>query len=118
VVTANAERAFLAIDSGFPANGAGGALQKHKRSNMRSRDTGSVIFREQDWTGITVWHQKSGTNCWTRWLHDRQMDILYWALSRTTRRRGRRCAGKGLRWMLAIAGAGFLRQPAPIRSGA
>ena len=120
VVTANAERAFLAIDSGFPLTALEEALQKHKAFEYAFPATPvPVIFREQDWTGITVWHQKSGTNLLDALLHDRQMDILYWALSKNdeeTRTALRQ--GKGLRWMLAIAPAlDFYGSQLSIRSG-
>jgi hypothetical protein len=77
-----------------------------------------VIFREQDWTGITIWHQKSGTNLLDGLLHDRQMDILYWALSKNDEETRSALRGKGLKWMLAIAPAmDFYGSQLSIRDG-
>ncbi|HVT99855.1 MAG TPA: hypothetical protein VHE33_20315, partial [Acidobacteriaceae bacterium] len=102
VVTANAERAFLAIDSGFPLTALEEALQKHQPYEYAFPATPvPVIFHERDWTGVTVWHQKSGTNLLDALLHDRQLDTLYWALSKNDE--GTRSAlreRRGLRWML------------------
>jgi hypothetical protein len=119
VVTANAERAFLAIDSGFPLTALEEALQKHKSFEYPFPATPvPVIFREQDWTGITIWHQKSGTNLLDGLLHDRQMDILYWALSKNDEETRSALRGKGLKWMLAIAPAmDFYGSQLSIRDG-
>ena len=120
VVTANAERAFLAIDSGFPLTALEEALQKHKPFEYAFPATPvPVIFHEQDWTGVTIWHQKSGTNLLDALLHDRQMDILYWALSKNDEEtRTALREGKGLKWMLPIAPAlDFYGSQLSIRGG-
>ncbi|HVT98290.1 MAG TPA: hypothetical protein VHE33_12350, partial [Acidobacteriaceae bacterium] len=65
------------------------------------------------------WHQKSGTNLLDALLHDRQLDTLYWALSKNDE--GTRSAlreRRGLRWMLPIAPAlDFYGSQLSIRDG-
>jgi len=121
VVTANAERAFLAIDSGFPLTALEDALQKHQPFVYPFPATPvPVIFHEQDWTSISIWRQKGGTSLLDALLHDRQLDILYWGLSKNdeeTRSALRQGKG-GLRWLLADAPAlDFYGSQLSIRSG-
>ena len=120
VVTANAERAFLAIDSGFPLTGLEEALQKHTPFVYQFPATQvPVLFREQDWTGASIWRQKGGTNLLDVLLHDEQMDLLYWALSKDdeeTRTALRQA--HGLKWLLAMAPAlDFYGSQFSVRSG-
>jgi hypothetical protein len=83
LVTANAERAFLAIDSGFPLTALEEALQKHAPFSYQFPATNvPVLFREQDWTAATTWRQKGGSSLLDVLLHDQDVDRLYWALSR------------------------------------
>ena len=120
VVTANAERAFLAIDSGFPLTALEEALQKHKTFEYAFPATPvPVIFHEQDWTGMTISRQKSGTNLLDALLRDRQLDILYWALSKNDEEtRNALRQRQGLKWMLAIAPAlDFYGSQLSIREG-
>jgi len=120
VVTANAERAFLAIDSGFPLTALEEALQKHKTFEYAFPATAvPVIFHEQEWTGVTIWRQKGNPNLLDVLLHDRQLDILYWALSKNDEEtRAALREGKGLRWMLALAPAlDFYGSQLSVRSG-
>ncbi len=120
VVTANAERAFLAIDSGFPLTALEDALQKHKTFEYAFPATPvPVIFHEQDWTGITISRQKGATNLLDALLRDRQLDILYWALSKNDEEtRNALRQRRGLKWMLAIAPAlDFYGSQLSIRSG-
>lgn len=107
LVTANAERAFLAIDSGFPLTGLEEALQKHTPFVYEFPATPvPVVFYEQDWTGVTVWRPKGGMNLLDVLLHDRQLDVLYWALSKEEEEtRSALRQPHGLRWMLPVAPA-------------
>jgi hypothetical protein len=83
VVTANAERAFLTIDSGFPLTGLEDALRKHTDFVYQFPATEvPVLFREQDWVGATAWRQKAGMNLVDVMLHDQDLDLLYWAVSK------------------------------------
>jgi hypothetical protein len=120
VVTANAERAFLAIDSGFPLTALEEALQQRKTFEYPFPATPvPVIFHEQDWSGISVMRQKGGMGLLDALLRDRQLDILYWALSKNDdETRSALRQGRGLRWMLAIAPAlDFYGSQLSIRSG-
>jgi hypothetical protein len=83
LVTANAERAFLAIDSGFPLTALEEAIQKHAPFNYQFPATNvPVLFREQDWTAASTMRQKGAASLLDLLLHDQDVDRLYWALSR------------------------------------
>jgi hypothetical protein len=107
VVTANAERAFLTIDSGFPLTALEDALQKHTPFTYQFPATQvPVLFREQDWTTATAWRQKGGANLIDVLLHDQDLDVLYWALSKNdeeTRQALRQ--GRNLRALVPMATA-------------
>ncbi|MFP5229693.1 MAG: hypothetical protein ACLGXA_18930 [Acidobacteriota bacterium] len=120
VVTANAERAFLAIDSGFPLTAMEEALEKHQPFVYPFPSTQvPVMFKEQDWTGISIWRPKGGTTLLDALLRDRQLDLLYWALSKNDEQtRTALRQAHGLRWMLAIAPAlDFYGSQLSIRGG-
>ncbi len=120
VVTANAERAFLAIDSGFPLTGLEEALQKHQPFVYEFPATRvPVIFNEQEWTAISIWRQKAGTDLLDALLHDRQLDILYWALSKNDEQtRLALLKARGLKWLLPMAPAlDFYGSQLSIRAG-
>ena len=83
LVTANAERAFLAIDSGFPITGLEDALQKHTPFAYSFPATQvPVLFRSQDWTSASIWRHKGDMTLVDVMLHDQELDRLYWALSK------------------------------------
>jgi hypothetical protein len=83
LVTANAERAFLAIDSGFPITGLEDALQKHTPFAYSFPATQvPVLFRSQDWTSASIWRHKGEITLVDVMLHDQELDRLYWALSK------------------------------------
>jgi hypothetical protein len=120
VVTANAERAFLTIDSGFPLTALEDALQKHVAFTYQFPATQlPVLFREQDWTAATAWRQKGGMNLVDVLLHDQDLDVLYWALSKNdeeTRQALRQ--GRNLRALMPMATAlEFYGGQISIRSG-
>lgn len=120
VVTANAERAFLAIDSGFPLTGLEEALQKHTAFIYQFPATQvPVLFREQDWTGASLWRQKGGADVLDVLLHDPQMDLLYWALSKNDEETRAALRGtRGLKSLLPLAPAmDFYGSQLSIRSG-
>ena len=76
-------RAFLTIDSGFPLTGLEDALRKHTDFVYQFPATEvPVLFREQDWVGATAWRQKAGMNLVDVMLHDQDLDLLYWAVSK------------------------------------
>jgi hypothetical protein len=83
LLTADAERAFLTLDSGFPITGLEEALQKHIPFTYSFPATQvPVLFQEKDWTSISSWRGKGGTGLIDILLHDKNVDELYWALSR------------------------------------
>jgi len=83
VVTANAERAFLAIDSGFPLTALEDALEKHQPFTYSFPATQvPVLFRAQDWVGASYWRHKGETTLLDVMLHDQDLDRLYWAFSK------------------------------------
>lgn len=83
LVTAQPERAFLTLDSGFPLTVLEEALSRHAPFSYSFPATPvPVLFREKDWTAISPWRRKSGDSLLDVMLHDRNLDWLYWALSR------------------------------------
>jgi hypothetical protein len=82
-VTADAERAFLTIDSGFPLTALEEALQKSEPFDYQFPASRVPIFyTEKDWMVLAAAAKKPGTDLVDVLLHDRTLDRLYWALSR------------------------------------
>jgi len=120
LVTANAERAFLTIDSGFPLTALEDALDKNEPFACAFPATPvPVVFREQDWTAATVWRQKGTMGLLDVLLHDQAIDRLYWAVSKQdeeTREALHRA--KNLRALLPMATAlDFYGSQIAVRSG-
>jgi hypothetical protein len=120
LVTANAERAFLAIDSGFPLTGLEDALQKHTPFTYSFPATQvPVLFRSQDWTSASLWRHKGEITLVDAMLHDQELDRLYWALSKNdeeTRLVLRQ--SRGLRSLLPLAPAlEFYGSQVSVRAG-
>ncbi len=83
LATANAERAFLTIDSGFPLTSLEQALSNNEPFSYSFPATRvPVFFREQDWNGVSGWGRKPGDNFLDDLLHDQNLDRLYAALGR------------------------------------
>ncbi len=81
--TADAERAFLTIDSGFPLTALEQALQKSEPFDYQFPDSRVPIFyTEKDWTELEASTKKPGSNLLDLLLHDRTLDRLYWALAK------------------------------------
>ena len=120
LVTANAERAFLTIDSGFPLTGLEEAMQKHTPFVYAFPATQvPILFREQDWTGASTWRPKGGTSLLDVLLHDRETDLLYWALSNDDEETREALHGsRTMRTLLPLAPAlSFYGSQLSIRSG-
>lgn len=120
LVTSNAERAFLTIDSGFPLVDLEEALDKHTLFSCPWPATEvPALFREKDWTSISSWRKKGGAALLDVLLHDPNIDRLYWAMSKQeeeTRVSLRR--SPGLRNLLPIAAPlDFYGSQISIRSG-
>ena len=83
LITANAERAFLTIDSGFPLTGLEQALGKNEPFTYSFPATRvPMFFEEKDWNGVSAWVPKAGENLLDELLHDQNLDRLYAALAR------------------------------------
>jgi hypothetical protein len=83
LVTANAERAFLTIDSGFPITGLEEALQKNEPFTYAFSATRvPIFFQEKDWSGVSTYAPKGGENILDELLHDQNLDRMYAALAR------------------------------------
>lgn len=83
LMTANAERAFVAMDSGFPLTTLEQALQKGEPFSYSFPATRvPVFFRQKDWTAVTTWSRKSDDDLIDVLLHDQNLDRLYAALAK------------------------------------
>jgi hypothetical protein len=83
LVTADAERAFLTVDSGFPITTLEDALQKNTPFTYPFPATPvPVLFNAKDWTGLSPVKKKYGNNLIDILLHDKNVDRLYSALAR------------------------------------
>ena len=107
LTTANAERAFLTVDSGFPLTRLEESMQNHTAFACAFPATEvPVLFREQDWVGASLWRSKGPVTVVDVLLHDAGLDRLYWAMSKSdeeTRLALRR--SRGLRSFIPIATA-------------
>ena len=84
LVTADPERAFVTIDSGFPLPELELALQGGKPFTYEfPASRVPVLFTEGDWTAISSENRKGSRDLIETLLHDPVLCRLYWALSRT-----------------------------------
>jgi hypothetical protein len=84
VITADADRAFLTIDSGFPLPQLEEALQKGGQfSYPFPASPVPVLFRESDWTSADTENGNGNRDLITILLHDPALARLYAAMSRT-----------------------------------
>ena len=107
LVTANPERAFLTIDSGFPLTGLEEALQKGTPFRYSFPATRvPVLFREKDWTELSSVNRKGGGDLIDTLLNDPNVDRLYLAMARSDEQtRLALTQSPGLRRLLPLAGA-------------
>jgi hypothetical protein len=106
LVTANAERAFLTIDSGFPLTALEEALQKGVPFTFAFPATRvPVLISEKTWTALSTGSRANREDLLDVLLHDRDVDRLYSALDRSDRQT-----------MLALAGSPGLKQLLPLAS--
>jgi hypothetical protein len=83
LVTADPERAFLTIDSGFPITTLEKALREHEPFTYAFPATRvPIIFSEKNWTSNSTLDKRGGSDLLSVLLNDRSLDRLYWALSR------------------------------------
>lgn len=85
--TEDPERAFLAIDSGFPLTALEQTLQGGKPFEYPySSDPVPVLFAESDWTQLSKKNlRENSRDLIDTILNDSSIARLYWALSRTDR---------------------------------
>jgi len=90
--TQDAERAFLAIDSGFPLTALERTLQGGKPFEFAySSEAVPVLFSESDWTRLSKKNLKENSrDLLDTILNDASIARLYWALSRIDSETGRR----------------------------
>jgi hypothetical protein len=81
--TEDPERAFLAIDSGFPLPALEQTLQGGKPFEYPySSDSVPILFAESDWTQLSPKDVKEKRDLLDTLLYDSSVARLYWALSR------------------------------------
>jgi hypothetical protein len=82
--TANPERAFLTIDSGFPLTELEEALQTGTPfSYSFPTSQVPVLFKESDWVALSVQDRKGYGNVVDALLNEPTVAHLYWALSKS-----------------------------------
>jgi len=84
LVTSNAERAFLTVDSGFPLTTLEQSLEKHTLFTFSYPATPvPILFRESDWTNVSPYRKRGDpNNLLDILLHDAGVDRLYSAMDR------------------------------------
>jgi hypothetical protein len=86
LVTANAERAFLTVDSGFPLTTLEQALQKNEPFTYSFPSTTvPTIFQNQEWTVLARSKRQKDGDLLDMLLHDQDLDRLYAALAKCDR---------------------------------
>jgi hypothetical protein len=118
--TANPERAFLTIDSGFPLTELEESLQKgvpfvypYAPSQV------PVMFRESDWTTLSAGQKKGYSNLVDLLINDPAVSRLYWGLTKNdAETRLALLRSPGLRRLLPYAATlDFYGSQISIRSG-
>ena len=107
LITDDAERAFLTIDSGFPITALEESLQRGAPFTYAYPATAvPVLFNQRDWIDISTWRPAPGDDLVDVLLHDEALDRLYSAMTRIephTRMMLQR--SPGLRRLLPVADA-------------
>jgi hypothetical protein len=86
LVTANGERAFLTIDSGFPLTALEEALQKDGSFTYSFPATRvPILFTEKEWLAGAVSKRKTDTTLLDLLLHNQEADRLYAAMAKYDR---------------------------------
>lgn len=105
LATANAERAFLTVDSGFPLTRLEEALQRGAVFTYAFAATRvPILSSERNWAKISPWSSKVGDSLLDILLYDRNADRLYAALAGLDLQAERVLVGSlGLRTLLPYA---------------
>ena len=83
LITADADRAFVTTDAGFPLTELEESLQKGLPFSYDYPSTPvPVIFTEKTWTGLSVWNKRYENTLLDVMLHDRSVDRFYSAMAR------------------------------------
>jgi hypothetical protein len=118
--TANPERAFLTIDSGFPLTELEESLQKGVPfSYPYAPSRVPVLFHESDWTTLSTGQKKGYVNLIDQLVNDPAVARLYWAMTKTdSETRQALLRSPGLRKLLPYAATlDFYGSQISIRSG-
>jgi len=105
LITANAERAFLTIDSGFPLTTLEEALQKDASFEYSfPANRVPILLAEQDWVSASKGKRRPDDTLLDVLLHDQDLDRLYSAMSKYDREtRVALNKSPGLKHLLAVA---------------
>jgi hypothetical protein len=105
LITANAERAFLTIDSGFPITRLEEALSKGDPFSYPFPSTRvPVIFRQSDWMALTEIRERPGEDLVDILIRDPKVGRLYSAIAHVEpHTRGVLVGTPGLRRLLPLA---------------
>ncbi|MEI9967711.1 MAG: hypothetical protein WDM87_03440 [Terracidiphilus sp.] len=83
LITANAERAFLTLDSGFPLTKLEQSLQQGSPFTYAYPATRiPILFHEDDWLSLLPAKERGGSTLLDLLLNDQDADRLYAAISR------------------------------------
>jgi hypothetical protein len=83
LITANAERAFLTIDSGFPLSALEQALQNDGPfEHPFTGTTVPVLLSDKEWVSASKWRHNTDDNLLDVLLHDQDLDRLYAAIAK------------------------------------
>ena len=84
LMTADAERAFLTTDSGFPLTALEEALEKGETFTYPYPESRvPVLFSENDWKALSGAKSRGSQGLVDILLHEPAVDRLYWALANT-----------------------------------
>lgn len=83
LITDDADRAFLTVDSGFPITELEESLEKGAAFNYAYPATPvPVLFSQSDWMALSDWRRTPGANLIDVLLHDQRVGRLYSAMAR------------------------------------
>jgi hypothetical protein len=83
LITANADRAFLTMDSGFPLTRLEQSLQQGTPFTYAyPASRVPILFREEDWLALLPAKQRAGQTLLDLLMNDQNVDRLYSALAR------------------------------------
>lgn len=107
LITEDAERAFLTVDSGFPLTKLEESLEKGSPFAYPFPATPvPVLFSQSDWIALSTWRKTAGADLVDILLHDEQLCRLYSAMARLEpRTRALLHHSPGLAKLLPVAAA-------------